>query len=64
MVKHYGSDTELRKVNLKVSSIEMSLKSCKILQECCEKNLYTRCIQKFPDWSPGARTANDTALCP
>jgi len=20
------------------------------------------CIQKIPDWSPGARTANDTAL--
>jgi hypothetical protein len=22
-----------------------------------------RCIQKFPDWLPGARTATDTALC-
>jgi hypothetical protein len=22
-----------------------------------------RCIQKFPDWLPGARTANGTALC-
>jgi hypothetical protein len=21
------------------------------------------CIQKFPDWLPGARTANGTALC-
>jgi hypothetical protein len=21
------------------------------------------CIRKFPDWPPGARTANDTALC-
>jgi hypothetical protein len=21
------------------------------------------CIQMFPDWPPGARTANDTALC-
>jgi hypothetical protein len=21
------------------------------------------CIQKFPDWAPGARTANGTALC-
>jgi hypothetical protein len=21
------------------------------------------CIQKFPDWLPGARTANDTAVC-
>jgi hypothetical protein len=21
------------------------------------------CIQKFPNWSPGARTANSTALC-
>jgi hypothetical protein len=22
-----------------------------------------RCIQKFPEWPPGARTANGTALC-
>jgi hypothetical protein len=22
-----------------------------------------RCIQKFPDWPPGARTAIGTALC-
>jgi hypothetical protein len=22
-----------------------------------------RCIQKFPDWPPGPRTANGTALC-
>jgi len=21
------------------------------------------CIQKFPDWPPGARTTNVTALC-
>jgi len=21
------------------------------------------CIQKFPDWTPGARTANGTSLC-
>jgi hypothetical protein len=21
------------------------------------------CIQKFPDWPPGVRIANDTALC-
>jgi hypothetical protein len=21
------------------------------------------CIQKFPDWPPGAKTANGTALC-
>jgi len=21
------------------------------------------CIQKFPDWPPAAKTANDTALC-
>jgi len=21
------------------------------------------CIQKFPDWPPGARTVNGTALC-
>jgi hypothetical protein len=23
----------------------------------------TRCIQKIPDWPPGAKTANDTAVC-
>jgi hypothetical protein len=22
-----------------------------------------KCIQKFPDWPPGARTANGKALC-
>jgi hypothetical protein len=28
------------------------------------ERLYIRgCIQKFPDWPPGARTANGTALC-
>jgi hypothetical protein len=21
------------------------------------------CVQKFPDWQPGARTANGTTLC-
>jgi hypothetical protein len=37
---------------------------------CCSGTQYYRflpgirgCIQKFPDWPPGARTANDTALC-
>jgi len=24
---------------------------------------YTSVIQKFPDWPPGERTANVTALC-
>jgi hypothetical protein len=29
-----------------------------------KKSIYIRgCIQKFPDWPPGARTANGTALC-
>jgi hypothetical protein len=28
------------------------------------KEVYLReCIQKFPDWPPGARTANGTTLC-
>jgi len=28
------------------------------------KHTHTRgCIQKFPDWPPGARTANGIALC-
>jgi hypothetical protein len=27
-------------------------------------DVHTRgCIQKFPDWPPGARTAHGTALC-
>jgi hypothetical protein len=26
-------------------------------------HLVQGCIQKFPDWPPGGRTANDTALC-
>jgi hypothetical protein len=26
-------------------------------------NLIRGCIQKFPDWPPGARTANGTVLC-
>jgi hypothetical protein len=25
--------------------------------------LYTKVYPKFPDWPPGARTANGTALC-
>jgi hypothetical protein len=28
-----------------------------------EMNIVRGCIQKFPDWPPGARTANGTALC-
>jgi hypothetical protein len=28
---------------------------------CC--NEHTRSIQKFPDWPPGARASNGTALC-
>jgi len=24
---------------------------------------HARCLQKFPDWPPGARTENGTALC-
>jgi hypothetical protein len=27
------------------------------------EQIVRRCIQKFPDWPPGARTANGTALC-
>jgi hypothetical protein len=29
----------------------------------CVKLNIRGCIQKFPDWPPGARTANGTALC-
>jgi hypothetical protein len=27
------------------------------------KGILGDCIQKFPDWLPGARTANGTAIC-
>jgi hypothetical protein len=31
---------------------------------CMYLRTYVRgCIQKFPDWPPGPRTANGTALC-
>jgi hypothetical protein len=30
---------------------------------CLDLNILRMCIQKFPDWPPGARTANGTALC-
>jgi hypothetical protein len=33
-----------------------------IVQEATEGKV-RECIKKFPDWPPGARTANDTALC-
>jgi hypothetical protein len=33
-----------------------------VFTKACHLNL-RGCIQKFPDWSPGARTANGTALC-
>jgi hypothetical protein len=29
----------------------------------CSRTCVRGCIQKFPDWLPGARTANGTALC-
>jgi hypothetical protein len=50
----------------------------KYIQQFCSENLKGRdhwedlgvdekviqgCIQKFPDWPPGARTANVTVLC-
>jgi hypothetical protein len=33
-----------------------------ILTTFCEEHI-GGCIQKFPDWPPGARTANGTTLC-
>jgi hypothetical protein len=36
----------------------------KMWKEAVMANCKVRgCIQKFPDWPPGARTANGTALC-
>jgi hypothetical protein len=35
-----------------------------VCMQCMYVRTYVReCIQKFPDWPPGARTANGTALC-
>jgi hypothetical protein len=31
--------------------------------QCDRGSALRECIQKFPDWPPGARTPNDTALC-
>jgi hypothetical protein len=36
--------------------------SCINKPACVSLNI-RGCIQKFPDWPPGARTANGTALC-
>jgi hypothetical protein len=36
----------------------------KVRHNSGEKNLHVHeSIQKFPDWLPGARTANGTTLC-
>jgi hypothetical protein len=36
---------------------------CRILYLRFIPSLIRGCIQKFPDWTSGARTAYDTALC-
>jgi len=39
---------------------------CMLKPDSYLQNLHVEilmCIQKFPDWPPGARTANGTALC-
>jgi hypothetical protein len=41
---------------------EGRLKS-KLGSDICSLRIVRGCIQKFPDWPPGARTANGTALC-
>jgi hypothetical protein len=47
-------------LNLRILSTTVA-----ITKGLCRKVLFTigGCIQKFPDWPPGARTANGTALC-
>jgi hypothetical protein len=34
-----------------------------IYDDVIGETLIRGCIQKFPNWPPGARTANGTALC-
>jgi hypothetical protein len=34
-----------------------------LLGRCAVNQCIRGCIQKFPDWPPGARTANGTVLC-
>jgi len=38
-------------------------KSTERCNSCTQKYNVRGCIQKFPDWPPGARTANGTTLC-
>jgi hypothetical protein len=50
-----------------VGSSEGNLFLC-ITKHCAAKTYWggvdvRGCIQKFPDWPPGARTANGTVLC-
>jgi hypothetical protein len=41
----------------------MCVRAWRLRTHMCTSNNVWRCIQKFPDWPPGARTANGTALC-
>jgi hypothetical protein len=47
------------------SQLEMAMILSSVTKKHCpESGQYVQdCIQKFPDWPPGARTANGTALC-
>jgi len=38
-------------------------KKCRISVKELTVYVLRVCIQKFPDWPPGVRTANGTALC-
>jgi hypothetical protein len=62
-VNYYTATTEFwgRRYSLYAPPYRLHLKWCKVpltKQQCVRG-----CIQKFPDWPPGARTANGTALC-
>jgi len=37
--------------------------TAEIVLRCTYALIVRGCAQKFPDWPPGARTANGTALC-
>jgi hypothetical protein len=60
-----GNDDLIRIFKERVTfySKELAQHLSERIQPMKTNSLIRRCIQKFPDWPPGARTANGTALC-
>jgi hypothetical protein len=54
----FSSDCGIRSATTSL----VCMKSLKLITVMCLA-LVRECMQKFPDWPPGARTASGTALC-